>query len=198
MPELLNTTHVVSKFWLQRRKSTQCHKQRESLYPWEMGRWAVCLAPCPVWPAAAPVSPTWYSALGFWWLPTPFVLSHCRTGDEDKGVIDDYIGTLHGPLWLPCTLATPLSNVSSLNSPVFICLMLVPYLICFYIILKIENYMTSIFWQSRNFIWGIWRREWQSTPVFSPGEFHGQRRLAGYSLLGLKESDMTEQLTLLQ
>lgn len=88
MPELLNTTHVVSKFWLQRRKSTQCHKQRESLYPWEMGRWAVCLAPCPVWPAAAPVSPTWYSALGFWWLPTPFVLSHCRTGDEDKGVID--------------------------------------------------------------------------------------------------------------
>ena len=27
-----------------------------------------------------------------------------------------------------------------------------------------------------------WRREWQSTPVFLPGEFHGQRSLAGYSL----------------
>ena len=26
-----------------------------------------------------------------------------------------------------------------------------------------------------------WRREWQSTPVFLPGEFHGQRSLAGYS-----------------
>ena len=26
-----------------------------------------------------------------------------------------------------------------------------------------------------------WRREWQSTPVFLPGEFHRQRSLAGYS-----------------
>ena len=28
------------------------------------------------------------------------------------------------------------------------------------------------------------------------GEFHGQRRLVGYSQWGRKESDMTEQLTL--
>ena len=35
-----------------------------------------------------------------------------------------------------------------------------------------------------------------SNPVFLPGEFHGQRSLAGYSLWGLKELDMTEQLTL--
>ena len=27
-----------------------------------------------------------------------------------------------------------------------------------------------------------WRREWQPTSVFSPGEFHGQRNLVGYSL----------------
>ena len=27
-----------------------------------------------------------------------------------------------------------------------------------------------------------WRREWLPTPVFLPGEFHGQRSLAGYSL----------------
>ena len=26
-----------------------------------------------------------------------------------------------------------------------------------------------------------WRREWQPTPVFLPGESHGQRSLAGYS-----------------
>ena len=26
-----------------------------------------------------------------------------------------------------------------------------------------------------------WRREWQPTPVFLLGEFHGQRGLAGYS-----------------
>ena len=37
-------------------------------------------------------------------------------------------------------------------------------------------------------------REWQPTPVFLPGEAHGQRKLMGYSLWGLKESDMTEQL----
>ena len=41
-----------------------------------------------------------------------------------------------------------------------------------------------------------WRREWQPTPVFLPGEFHGQRSLAGYSPWGCKESDMTERLTL--
>ena len=40
------------------------------------------------------------------------------------------------------------------------------------------------------------RREWQPTPVFLPGEFHGQRSLAGYSPRGLPESDTTEQLTL--
>ena len=27
----------------------------------------------------------------------------------------------------------------------------------------------------------LWRRKWQSTLVFLPGEFHGQRSLAGYS-----------------
>ena len=26
-----------------------------------------------------------------------------------------------------------------------------------------------------------WRRPWQPTPVFLPGESHGQRSLAGYS-----------------
>ena len=30
-----------------------------------------------------------------------------------------------------------------------------------------------------------WRREWQPTPVFLPGEFHRQRNLAGYSPMGL-------------
>ena len=37
-----------------------------------------------------------------------------------------------------------------------------------------------------------WRRAWQSTPVFLPGESHGQRSLVGYSPWGGKESDMTE------
>ena len=37
-----------------------------------------------------------------------------------------------------------------------------------------------------------WRRAWQPTPVFLPGEFHGQRSLAGYSPWGHTESDTTE------
>ena len=41
----------------------------------------------------------------------------------------------------------------------------------------------------------IWRREWQSTPVFLPGESHGQRSLGGYGPWGCKELDTTEQLT---
>ena len=39
-----------------------------------------------------------------------------------------------------------------------------------------------------------WRRKWQPAPVFLPGESHGQRRLAGYSPWGHKESDTTERL----
>ena len=38
--------------------------------------------------------------------------------------------------------------------------------------------------------------EWLPTPVYLPGEFHGQRSLVGYSSWGHKDLDMTEQLTL--
>ena len=41
------------------------------------------------------------------------------------------------------------------------------------------------------------RREWLPTPVFLPGESHGQRSLGGYSVRSHKESDMTERLTLM-
>ena len=37
-----------------------------------------------------------------------------------------------------------------------------------------------------------WRREWIHTPVSLPGEFHGQRSLAGYSPWGHKELDTAE------
>ena len=37
----------------------------------------------------------------------------------------------------------------------------------------------------------------QHTPVFFPGKFHGQRSLAGYSSWGHKESNTTEQLSML-
>ena len=40
-----------------------------------------------------------------------------------------------------------------------------------------------------------WRREWQCTPVFFPGEFYGERSLASYSPWSRKESDVSEQPT---
>ena len=38
----------------------------------------------------------------------------------------------------------------------------------------------------------LWRRKWQPTPVFLPGEFHGCGNLAGYSPWGHTELVMTE------
>ena len=51
-------------------------------------------------------------------------------------------------------------------------------------------------WQTR--VWSLgqedpWRR--QPTPVFLPGESYGWCSLTGYSPWGLKESEMTEQLS---
>ena len=40
------------------------------------------------------------------------------------------------------------------------------------------------------------RKEWLSTPVYLPGEFHEQRSLAGYSPWGCKELDTNERQTL--
>ena len=39
-----------------------------------------------------------------------------------------------------------------------------------------------------------WRRKWQPTSVFLPGESHGQRSLAGYSPYSCQELDMTEMI----
>ena len=48
-------------------------------------------------------------------------------------------------------------------------------------------------------VWSLGRedpleKEWHPTPVFLPGEFHGQRSLEGYSPWGPKELDMTDCL----
>ena len=40
------------------------------------------------------------------------------------------------------------------------------------------------------------RRKWQPTPVFLPGESHGQRSLVGYSPCGYKELNMFEWLSM--
>ena len=46
--------------------------------------------------------------------------------------------------------------------------------------------LTLTFW--------VFRRQWQPTPVLSPGKSHGWRSLVGYSPRGWGESDTTEQL----
>ena len=38
----------------------------------------------------------------------------------------------------------------------------------------------------------FWSRKWQPTPVFLPGESHGERGLVGYSPWVCKELDMIE------
>ena len=42
------------------------------------------------------------------------------------------------------------------------------------------------------FTFMLWRRKWQPTPVFLPGESQGQRSLVGCCLWGRTESDTTE------
>ena len=65
---------------------------------------------------------------------------------------------------------------------------------CFQILCFCTNFITCIAkWVGKI----LWRREWQSIPVFLPGESHEQRSLAGHSPWGRKESDTTERLTLL-
>ena len=51
-----------------------------------------------------------------------------------------------------------------------------------------DTWVQSLVWEKIP-----WRRKWWPTPVFLPGESHGQRSLAGYSPWGCKESDTTEQ-----
>ena len=49
-----------------------------------------------------------------------------------------------------------------------------------------EIWVRSLGWEDP------WRREWQPTPVFFPGQFHGLRSLAGHNPLCRKESDVTD------
>ena len=45
-------------------------------------------------------------------------------------------------------------------------------------------------------VWKIpWRRNWQPTPVFLPGESHGWKSLEGYNPRGHKEADTPERLS---
>ena len=47
-------------------------------------------------------------------------------------------------------------------------------------------------WLKDDFILNNWRRKWQPTPVFLPGESQGQGSLVGCRLWGGTEADTTE------
>ena len=57
--------------------------------------------------------------------------------------------------------------------------------------LRVGHWVTSI----SLFTFMHWRRKWQPTPVFLPGESCGQRSLVGYSPWSCKQLDVTEQLS---
>ena len=65
------------------------------------------------------------------------------------------------------------------------------YSIPFKIIIERYGFSATIL---KNGFLAVWIRKWQPTPIFLPGESHGQRRLVGYSPRGRKESDLTERL----
>ena len=65
---------------------------------------------------------------------------------------------------------------------------------CCFPLFKIHPWLAPSCYPFLNSNVTFWRRKWQPTPVFLPGESHGQRNQAGYSPWGHKESDTTEQL----
>ena len=67
-----------------------------------------------------------------------------------------------------------------------------------FIYLSMVDFFLSIKWSNTCITWvrkTPWRRKWQPTPVFLPGESRGQRSLVGYNPKGHKELDVTEWLT---
>ena len=53
-----------------------------------------------------------------------------------------------------------------------------------------HDWVTSL----SHFTFMHWRRKWQPTPVFLPGESQGQQNLVGWRLWGRTESDTTEAI----
>ena len=84
---------------------------------------------------------------------------------------------------LPETL--PLLLVCQLSS--YLCISLDNHF-CIWIVI----FSQAFFLEFRVFQGNNWRRKWQPTPVFLPGESQGQRSLAACHLWGCTELDTTE------
>ena len=73
------------------------------------------------------------------------------------------------------------------RSHLFIHLFVCNHLSCFHHFALVNNATVNI---------STWRRAWQPTPVFLPGESHGQRSLVHYSPQGHKESVTTKRCSM--
>ena len=60
----------------------------------------------------------------------------------------------------------------------------------------LSHMVSQIMYLKSDFLFVEFSWKVSPTPLSLPGEFHGQRSLAGYSSWGHKESDMAEQLSL--
>ena len=97
-------------------------------------------------------------------------------------------------LWLHVIILD--SSLKIWSSSFFYCLEYLDFSQSFLVAHTVKNLPTVQEMQFDPWVRKItWRREWQSTPVILPGEFRGQRSLAGYSPWGHKQSDMTESHT---
>ena len=123
------------------------------------------------------------------------------------------MGPPHCPVILLCSEVSSLfilwGAFSFVPKPLILCLLIVSNIVCYVCVIKYNRSLLSpcfIIWTGKEYAYSAGdpnsipgsgdplRREWQPTPVFLPGECHGQMSLMGYSPWGHKVSDMTEQL----
>ena len=114
-----------------------------------------------------------------WWVDSAVILARCS-----GALTVSSVKTLKNLLGKSCEWFEPSPQVTATHDGGFLSLEVILSFLKQQVCLRIVGKI-------------LWRRAWQPTPVFLPGESHGQRSLAGYSLWDCKESDTTEWLTLL-
>ena len=109
-----------------------------------------------------------------WWVDSAVILARCS-----GALTVSSVKTLKNLLGKSCEWFEPSPQVTATHDGGFLSLEVILSFLKQQVCLRIVGKI-------------LWRRAWQPTPVFLPGESHGQRSLAGYSLWDCKESDTTE------
>ena len=114
-----------------------------------------------------------------WWVDSAVILARCS-----GALTVSSVKTLKNLLGKSCEWFEPSPQVTATHDGGFLSLEVILSFLKQQVCLRVVGKI-------------LWRRAWQPTLVFLPGESHGQRSLAGYSLWDCKESDVTEWLSLL-